>query len=69
MLNIATRDHTSRIKSEKKGKQKTPIVRQVILTERLFNDEHTFRQESFVSLPNRQKSLAENVVKQSILCE
>ena len=66
MLNIATRDHTSRIKSEKKGKQKTPIVRQVILTERLFNDEHTFRQERFVSLPNRQKSLAKNVVKRVI---
>ena len=66
MLNIATRDHTSRIKSEKKGKQKTPIVRQVILTERLFNDEHTIRQESFVSLPNRQKSLAKNVVKRVI---
>ena len=66
MLNIATRDHTSRIKSEKKENKKTPIVRQVILTERLFNDEHTFRQESVVSLPNRQKSLAKNVVKRVI---
>ena len=69
MLNIATRDHTSRIKSEKKENKKTPIVRQVILAECLFNDENTFRQESFVSLPNRQKFLAENAVKQSIFCE
>ena len=57
------------LNAKKKENKKTPIVRQVIWTERLFNDEHTFRQESFVSLPNRQKSLAENVVKQSILCE
>ena len=57
------------LNAKKKENKKTPIVRQVIWTERLFNDEHTFRQESFVSLPNRQKSLAENAVKQSILCE
>ena len=50
----------------KKGKQKTPIVCQIILTERLFNDEHIFRQESFVSLSNQQKSLAKNVAKRVI---
>ena len=55
-----------KFKAKEKENKKTPIVRQVILTERLFNDEHTFRQESFVSLPNRQKSLAKNVVKRVI---
>ena len=63
MLNIATLDHISRIESKKKGKQKTPIVRQIILTERLFNNEHIFRQESFVSLSRRRKSSVKNVVK------
>ena len=62
-LNIATRDHISRIKRKKKGKQKIPIVRQVILTERLFNNEHIFRQESFVSLSHQRKSSVKNVVK------
>ena len=52
-------------KRKKKGKQKTPILGQISLTERLFNDEHIFRQESFVSLSHdhQQKSFAKNVVR------